>query len=127
MPWEKIQAKFDKSDQIVDQLEEELMDFIEQQQQEQEQIEEEVVTPNSKTPYLSEDTEVINEISFKIPSKLFIPEITTSFDKNVYRLSLNNIFEAATFEPEPTFEKTINEIKKITWKVSPPLPWIYQL
>ena len=24
---------------------------------------------------------------------------------------MNNIFEAATFKPEPTFEKTINDIK----------------
>ena len=36
------------------------MDFIEQQNQESEHIEKELVTLNSKTPYLSEATEVIN-------------------------------------------------------------------
>ena len=36
---------------------------------------------------------------------------TTSFDKNFDHLSMNNRFEAAKFEPDPTFEKTINEIK----------------
>ena len=35
----------------------------------------------------------------------------TSFENNSDPLCINNSFEAATFEPEPTFEKTINEIK----------------
>ena len=36
------------------------MDFIEQKHQESEHIEEELVTLNSKTPCISEATEVIN-------------------------------------------------------------------
>ena len=44
----KLQAKFNKSDQSFEQPEEELMDFIEQQNQESEQTEEELVTLNSK-------------------------------------------------------------------------------
>ena len=35
----------------------------------------------------------------------------TSFDKNFDPISMNNSFEAEKFEPEPTFEKTLNEIK----------------
>ena len=35
----------------------------------------------------------------------------TSFEGKVDPLSMNNIFEASKFEPEPKFEKTINEIK----------------
>ena len=58
----KLQARFDKSDQKFKQPEEGFMDFIEQQHQEPEQIEEELVTLNSKTPCLSESTEVISEI-----------------------------------------------------------------
>ena len=54
---------------------------------------------------------MINEISVKNPSRFLITKITTYFDKNFYQLSINNIFEAAKFEPEPTFEKNINEIK----------------
>ena len=33
------------------------------------------------------------------------------FDDNIEPLSMNNIFEAETFELEPTFENNINEIK----------------
>ena len=34
------------------------------------------------------------------------------FFENIFdQLSMNNRFEEAEFEPEPTFEKTINEIK----------------
>ena len=54
---------------------------------------------------------MINEIPVKLPSKLIINKITTSFDKNFDPLSMNNIFEEAKFEPEPTFENTINNIK----------------
>ena len=35
----------------------------------------------------------------------------TLFDENFDQLSMNNRTEAETFEPEPRFEKTINEIK----------------
>ena len=35
----------------------------------------------------------------------------TSFDNNFYPLSMNNSFEAEKFEPEVTFENTINDIK----------------
>ena len=35
----------------------------------------------------------------------------TSFDKNFYSLIMNNRFEAAKFEPNPTFENTISDIK----------------
>ena len=81
------------------------MYFIEKYHQESEQIEEELVTLNSKTLCLSEDTEVINEMSVNIPSQFLITKITTSFDKNFHQLSMNNSFEAEKFEPEPTFDK----------------------
>ena len=64
----KLHTEFYKSDQIFDQPEEKLMNIIEQQHQESYHIEEELVTLNSKTPYLSKDTEAINEISVKLPS-----------------------------------------------------------
>ena len=34
-----------------------------------------------------------------------------AYDENFDQLSMNIIIEAAKFEPEPTFENTINEIK----------------
>ena len=37
--------------------------------------------------------------------------ITTSFDKNSNQVVIKNSFEAETFEPELTFENTLNEIK----------------
>ena len=55
---------------------------------------------------------MINEISVKVPEKLRITKTTTSFDNNFYQLSINNIFEAAKFEPDPTFENTITKIKE---------------
>ena len=66
--------------------------------------------------WLSESTEVINEISFKLPSQLLVhkkhvSKIPASFDDNFYQLSMNNRIKAAKFEPEPTFENTINDIK----------------
>ena len=39
------------------------------------------------------------------------PPAITSFDNNFDLIRINNSFEAAKFEPEPTFEKTINEIR----------------
>ena len=45
----KLQAKFDKFDQIFEQPEEELMDFIDQKHQESEHIEKGLVTLNSIT------------------------------------------------------------------------------
>ena len=80
------------------------MNFIEQQHQESEQIEEELVTLNSKILCLSEDTEVINKIPVKIPSQLLITKITTSFDKNINQISMNNSFEATKFEPDKNFK-----------------------
>ena len=50
-------------------------------------------------------------MSFKLPSQLLITKITTSFENNFDQLSMNNSFEAETFEPEPTFDNTINDIK----------------
>ena len=41
-----------------------------------------MVTINSTTPCLSESTEVINELSVKLPSQLLISKITASFDKD---------------------------------------------
>ena len=35
----------------------------------------------------------------------------TIFNKNLKQLSMNSIIEVEKFEREPTFEKTINEIK----------------
>ena len=64
-----------------------------------------------KTPRLSEATKAINDISVKLPSKFLITKITKSFDKNFYQLSTKNSFESSKFKPDPTFEKTINEIK----------------
>ena len=54
---------------------------------------------------------MINEIPVKIPSQLHISKITKSFDENFKQLSMNRRIEVAKFEPGPTFEKTINEIK----------------
>ena len=93
----KLQTKFDKYDNHFKQPEEELMDLIEKQHQESENIYEELVTLNSKTPCLSEATEVINEISINIPSQFLITNITTSFDNNFDHLSMNNSSEAANF------------------------------
>ena len=87
------------------------MDFIEQKHQESKHIEEELVTLNSETLFLSEATEVINEISVKLPSQFLVYKITTSFDENLYPLSMNSIIKLAKLEPGPTFEKNINEIK----------------
>ena len=39
-----------------------------------------------------------------------VPDIT-SFEENFQQLSMNSRIEVAKFEPEPTFENTINEIK----------------
>ena len=75
------------------------------------QIEEELVTLNSKTPCLSESTELINEIPVKLPSQLLISKITTSFNENFKQLSMNSNIEVEKFEPGTTFERTINEIK----------------
>ena len=69
------------------------MDVIEQQNQELKHIEEELVTMNSKTPCLSEYTEVINEKSVKLPSQFLISKIATSFDENFKQLSVNSIIE----------------------------------
>ena len=46
-----------------------------------------------------------------IPSDAMHLSDITSFGKNYDPLSMNISFEAEKFEPEPTFEKTINEIK----------------
>ena len=40
----------------------------------------------------------------------------TPFEENFYPFIINNSFEVATFESEPTFEKIINEIKGIHLK-----------
>ena len=40
-----------------------------------------------------------------------IHQLSQTLTKNYDPLCINNSFEAATFEPEPTFEKTINDIK----------------
>ena len=82
----KIQARFDKSDQILEHTEEELMDFMEQKHQESIYIKEELVPLNPKIQCLSEVTEVINEISVKITSQVLISKITTSFDEILIRL-----------------------------------------
>ena len=39
------------------------------------------------------------------------PSAIKSFHENFDPICIKNSFEAAKFEPEPTFEKTINEIK----------------
>ena len=44
------------------------------------------------------------------------PSAITSFDKSFDPLCINNSCEAENFEPEPTFEKVINEIKAIHLK-----------
>ena len=51
------------------------------------------------------------QISVKLPTQLLISKITTSFDDNFYPLSMNSRIEVEKFEPEPTFENTINMIK----------------
>ena len=66
---------------------------------------------SSKTPCLLEATKVINEISVNLPSQFLISNITTYFDDNFDPLSMNSRIEVAKFEPGPTFENTINDIK----------------
>ena len=39
------------------------------------------------------------------------PSAITSFDNNFDQISINSSSEAAKFAPDPTFEKTINDIK----------------
>ena len=57
----------------------------------------------------------INEIKYNhlkiIASSDINLSYITSFDGNFDQLSMNNRIEAAKFEPGPTFENTINEIK----------------
>ena len=57
----------------------------------------------------------INEIKYShlesITSSATNPSAITSFDDNSDPLCINNIFEAAEFEPEPTFEKITNDTK----------------
>ena len=43
------------------------------------------------------------------------------FDKNIEHIIMNSKIEVAKFEPEPTSENIINEIKTNNLKVSPPL------
>ena len=93
------------------------MDFIEKKHKESEQIEEEPVTLNSKTSCLLEASELINEISVNLPSQFLIAKITTSFEQNFYQLIINNRFEAEKFEPDPTFENTINDINNNHLKI----------
>ena len=81
-----------------------------------------MVPHNSETLCLLEDTEVINEISFKLPSKFLAQEnhnykIPAFFDNNFEQPTMNIRIEAAKFEPEPTFEKTIHDIKDNHLKV----------
>ena len=45
----------------------------------------------------------------------------TMFGENLEQLSMNSIIEVEKLKPEPTFEKTNNEIKDNHWKISPPL------
>ena len=57
-------------------------------------------------------TNDIKSTHFKsIASAATNPSDITSSDKNFDTLCIKNSFEAEKFEPEPTFEKTINEIK----------------
>ena len=76
-----------------------------------------MVTINSKTPCLSEATEATNQILVKLPLQFLINKITTSFDNIFDQLSTNNSFEAEKFEPDPTFERTMNEIKNNHLKI----------
>ena len=115
--WKKFQAKFDKSDQVFEHPEEELINFMGKPHQELKQIEEELVPLNSETPYLSEATEVLNERSVKLPSKFLISKIPASFDDNFKHLSMNSRIEAAKIKPKTTFEKTIHDIKDDLMKV----------
>ena len=58
---------------------------------------------------------IINDIKDNhlksIASTATNPSAIASFDENFDPLCINNNFEAAKFEPEPIFKKTINEIK----------------
>ena len=57
----------------------------------------------------------INEIKYNYPKSIASTAMNlwaiTYFDKNFDPIFMNNGFETAKFEPEPTFENTINEIK----------------
>ena len=60
---------------------------------------------------------MINEISVNLPSQLPISKITKSFDENFDPLNMNSRIEVEKFEPGPTFENTINEIKENHLKI----------
>ena len=45
------------------------------------------------------------------------PSAISYFDHNSDPLCINNVFEAEKIEPEPTFEKTINDINANNFKV----------
>ena len=63
----------------------------------------------------------VNKIKFNhlksIVSAAMNLSALTSFDNKIDPLSMNNSFEAETFEPEPTFENNINEIKDTRLKI----------
>ena len=104
----KLQAKFDKSDQMFEQIEEELIDFIVKLHQESKCIEKYLVPIKSETLCPSEATGVLNEISLNFPSQFLVQErhiskTSVSFDENFKHISMNIRIEATNFEPEQTF------------------------
>ena len=63
----------------------------------------------------------INEIKYNhlgsIASAAMNLSAIAFFDENIDTLYMNNIYEAAKFEPEPKIENTINEIKSNHFKI----------
>ena len=74
-----------------------------------------------KILFLSEATKVLKEISVNFPSQSIVQEkykykISAYFQENFGQISITRRIEAENFELDPTFEKTVNEIKKIHLK-----------
>ena len=84
------------------------------QHQEFKHIEKEMVPLNADTLCSSESTEALNETSVNISTQFIVQEnnnISASLDNNFEHISVNSRIEATKFEPETTFEITINNVK----------------
>ena len=73
-----------------------------------------MVPINADTLCSSESTEALNETSVNISTQFIVQEnnnISASLDNNFEHISVNSRIEATKFEPETTFEITINDVK----------------
>ena len=66
-----------------------------------------MVTINSKTLCLSEDTEATNEISVKLKPQRIITKTAISFDQNFDQLNMNNSFGAENSNLNQHFKRLL--------------------